>query len=79
MEEELLMIPGPVPVLPRVRQAMARPMINHRGDEFAQLITDIVKSLQGIFQTTNDLLVLSGSGTCAMEAALGCLLRRPRD
>jgi aspartate aminotransferase-like enzyme len=79
MEEELLMIPGPVPVLPRVRQAMARPMINHRGDEFAQLITDIVKNLQGIFQTTNDLLVLSGSGTCAMEAALGCLLRRPRD
>ena len=79
MEEELLMIPGPVPVLPRVRQAMARPMINHRGDEFAQLITAIVKSLQGIFQTTNDLLVLSGSGTCAMEAALGCLLRRPRD
>lgn len=79
MEEELLMIPGPVPVLPRVRQAMARPMINHRGDEFAQLITDIVKTLQGIFQTTNDLLVLSGSGTCAMEAALGCLLRRPRD
>ena len=73
------MIPGPVPVLPRVRQAMARPMINHRGDEFAQLITAIVKSLQGIFQTTNDLLVLSGSGTCAMEAALGCLLRRPRD
>ena len=73
------MIPGPVPVLPRVRQAMARPMINHRGDEFAQLITDIVKNLQGIFQTTNDLLVLSGSGTCAMEAALGCLLGRPRD
>jgi aspartate aminotransferase-like enzyme len=79
MEEELLMIPGPVSVTPRIRQAMARPMINHRGDEFAQIYTDIVENLKVIFQTKNDLFVLSGSGTCAMEAALGCLLRRTAD
>ena len=73
MEEELLMIPGPVPVLPRIRKAMLKPMIFHRGDEFRQLYAAIVESLKDLFQTSNDLFVLSGSGTCAMEAAIGNL------
>lgn len=75
MEEELLMIPGPVPVIPRIREAMARPMISHRGDEFTQIYGEIVEGLKDVFQTKNDLFVLSGSGTCAMEAALGNIIR----
>jgi len=70
MREELLMIPGPVPVLPRIREAMSKPMIFHRGEEFGQLYAEIVEGLKEIFQTRNDLFVLSGSGTCAMEAAV---------
>jgi len=76
MEEELLMIPGPVPVIPRIREAMAKPMISHRGDEFSQIYGEIVENLKNIFQTRNDLFVLSGSGTCAMEAAIGNLIKR---
>jgi aspartate aminotransferase-like enzyme len=76
MEEELLMIPGPVPVLPRIREAMAKPMISHRGDEFSQIYSEIAAGLKNVFQTKNDLFVLSGSGTCAMEAALGNILRK---
>ncbi|MHC1623389.1 MAG: pyridoxal-phosphate-dependent aminotransferase family protein [Candidatus Methanospirareceae archaeon] len=79
MEEELLMIPGPVPVIPRIREAMSTQMIYHRGDEFAQLYDGIVENLKRIFQTRNDLFVLSGSGTCAMEAAIGNLLRKTND
>ncbi len=74
MEEELLMIPGPVPVLPRILKAMSKPMIYHRGDEFGRLYEEIVEILKNIFQTRNDLFVLSGSGTCAMEAAIGNLI-----
>lgn len=74
LEEELLMIPGPVPVLPRIRKTMSKPMIYHRGDEFGQLYEEIVENLKNIFQTRNDLFVLSGSGTCAMETAIGNLL-----
>jgi len=76
MEEELLMIPGPVPVIPRIREAMSKPVINHRGDEFGMILEMIVEDLKNIFQTSNDLFVLSGSGTCAMEAAIGNLIRR---
>ncbi len=73
MEKELLMIPGPVPVLPRIREAMTKPMIFHRGDEFGAMYEEIVETLKDIYQTKNDLFVLSGSGTCAMEAAIGNL------
>nr|QNO53910.1 2-aminoethylphosphonate--pyruvate transaminase [Methanosarcinales archaeon ANME-1 ERB6] len=74
MGKELLMIPGPVPVLPRIREAMTKPMIFHRGDEFGAMYEEIVETLKEIFQTRNDLFVLSGSGTCAMEAAIGNLV-----
>ncbi len=74
MEEELLMIPGPVPVLPRIREAMTKPMIFHRGDEFGAMYEEIVETLKDIYQTRNDLFVLSGSGTCAMEAAIANLV-----
>jgi len=73
-EEELLMIPGPVPVLPRIREAMSKPMIFHRGDEFGTMYGEIVALLRAVFQTRNDPFVLSGSGTCAMEAAIGNLV-----
>ena len=73
-EEELLMIPGPVPVLPRIREAMSKPMIFHRGDEFGTMYGEIVALLRTVFQTRNDPFVLSGSGTCAMEAAIGNLV-----
>lgn len=76
MEEELLMIPGPVPVIPRIREAMSKQMIHHRGNEFAEIHEGIVKNLKNIFQTKNDIFVLSGSGTCAMEAAIGNLIQR---
>jgi aspartate aminotransferase-like enzyme len=55
---------------------MAKPMISHRGEEFEELHGEIVESLKKVFQTRNDLFVLSGSGTCAMEAAIGNLLRQ---
>jgi len=70
-KEPLLMIPGPVPMPERVRHAMLRQAINHRGAEFGAVYADCVRVLRMFFGTTNDLFVLSGSGTAAMEAAIG--------
>ncbi len=74
-ESELLMLPGPVQVSPRVLQAMSKPMINHRGPEFKNLLDFVLEKLQLVFRTRSDLMILSGSGTCAMEAAIGNLGR----
>jgi aspartate aminotransferase-like enzyme len=69
--EPLLMIPGPVPVPEKVRMAMLRQAINHRGPEFGSIYAECVRVLKGLFHTGNELFILSGSGTAAMEAAIG--------
>jgi aspartate aminotransferase-like enzyme len=65
-----LRIPGPTPCPPDVLEAMGRQMINHRGKEFSELINRITAELKELFQTKNDLYILTGSGTGGMEAAV---------
>ncbi|HLW00965.1 MAG TPA: alanine--glyoxylate aminotransferase family protein [Ktedonobacterales bacterium] len=65
-----LRIPGPTPVPPAVLQAMARPMIDHRGPEFAAIITHVTEQLKYFFQTSGDILTFPASGSGAMEAAV---------
>jgi aspartate aminotransferase-like enzyme len=69
-KEQLLMLPGPVPMPERVRYAMMRQAINHRSPEFGAVYADCVRVLKTAFGTTNDLFVISGSGTAGMEAAV---------
>ncbi|MDD1700592.1 MAG: alanine--glyoxylate aminotransferase family protein [Methanoregula sp.] len=69
-KEPLLMLPGPVPMPERVRYAMLRQAINHRSPEFGAVYADCVRILKTAFGTTNDLFVISGSGTAGMEAAV---------
>jgi aspartate aminotransferase-like enzyme len=64
-----LRIPGPTPCPPEVLEAMARPMINHRGAEYHQMLQDVTEKLKQVFQTKNDLYILTGSGTGGLEAA----------
>lgn len=69
--EPLLMLPGPVPMPERVRYSMARQAINHRGPAFGAIYEESVNVLQMLFGTKNGLYIISGSGTAAMEAAVG--------
>ena len=68
--ETNLRIPGPTPLPPSVREALGRPMINHRGTEFKQLLKSLSSDLKRIFQTEGDVLLLPASGTGGLEAAL---------
>jgi aspartate aminotransferase-like enzyme len=52
-----------------VRQAIARPVLNHRGPEF-RAVLDEINRLQPIFGTANAIMVFSASGTGMMEASL---------
>lgn len=73
-EDTLIMIPGPVPVVPRILRAMAKPVINHRGKEFADMLNECRELFADLFKTKNEILMLSGSGTSGMEAAIGNLI-----
>lgn len=65
-----LRIPGPTPLPAAVREASARQMINHRGPEFRALISRVTERLQRAFRTSNDLFILTASGTGGLEAAI---------
>ncbi len=65
-----LRIPGPTAVPVEVAQAGAAPMINHRGPEFAAMAARTTEGVKKVYQTKNDVVTLSASGTGAMEAAV---------
>jgi aspartate aminotransferase-like enzyme len=67
--EEQLRIPGPTPCPQEVLQAMSKQMINHRGGEFEGILNGVTDKLKQLFQTKNDLFVLTASGTGGLEAA----------
>ncbi len=71
-----LRIPGPTFVPQSVLQASARPMINHRGPEFAALLAALSRALQDFLRTQSDVLLLTASGSGGMEAAVANTLSR---
>src|SRR5258707_2633739 len=65
-----LQIPGPTNIPDRVLRAIGRPIIDHRGAEFAKLAMEVLEGLRSIFQTSSTLVMYPASGTGAWEAAL---------
>ena len=71
MQDKLtLMIPGPTPVPETVLKAMGRHPIGHRSGEFQAIVRRTTEQLKWLHQTSSDVLVITGSGTAAMEAGI---------
>jgi aspartate aminotransferase-like enzyme len=68
--EQNLRTPGPIPLPHEVRQAQAQPMIDHRGAEFGEMQREIVAGIAQLIGTSGDVLLLTGSGTGSLEAAV---------
>jgi aspartate aminotransferase-like enzyme len=68
-----LFTPGPTPLLPAAQFAMAAADIHHRTAEFRALYQKVLAQLKVFVGTQNDVLLLSSSGTGAMEAAVSNL------
>ena len=71
-----LMSPGPTPVPEDVLLTMAEPMVHHRTPDFIEKVGTVIEGLQYIFQTKNDVLIFSSSGTGAMEGAVANVLNK---
>ena len=70
------MLPGPTNVPDRVMKAMLTHIINHRSDDFRRLYKTIVEKTQRVFQTQNDIVLLTTSGTGAVEASVINMIRK---
>ena len=74
LEDVVFLQPGPVKMHPRVLRAMSRPVLHHRTPEFKDEMTRLANGLKQVFQTKSDVVVLAGSGTAGMEAAVAGLV-----
>ena len=64
------MVPGPTEIGFEALLAMAQPSIVHYGDDYVERHQHVIRSLQQVFQTKNTVLMIPGSSSIAMEAAV---------
>ncbi|MEM3055394.1 MAG: aminotransferase class V-fold PLP-dependent enzyme, partial [Candidatus Bathyarchaeia archaeon] len=76
IEKRLIMLPGPTNVPDSVINAMLQPIINHRGADFHALYSEIEANLKYVFQTQNDVFMLTSSGTGGVECAVTNLINQ---
>ncbi len=69
MKKDYIFTPGPTPVPPEVGLAQVK-MIHHRSADFGALLARVLDGLKYVFQTKNDVLLFTASGTGAMEGAI---------
>lgn len=65
-----LRIPGPVTIPEDILDVMDHQMIDHRGPQFAAIQERVIKNLKAAFQTSNDILLFTSSGTGGLESAI---------
>jgi aspartate aminotransferase-like enzyme len=68
--QQNLRTPGPTPLPEAVRQAQAQQMVDHRGTEFGEMLAEITAGLRQLIATDGEVLLLTGSGSGALEAAI---------
>ncbi|MGO1652551.1 pyridoxal-phosphate-dependent aminotransferase family protein, partial [Senegalia sp. (in: firmicutes)] len=71
-----LQIPGPTNVPERILRSLSKPLLNHRGEEFEELVGYCVSGLKKIYKTENDLLLFPSSGSGILEASIVNLFSR---
>jgi aspartate aminotransferase-like enzyme len=69
-----LFTPGPTPVPEETLLELAKPVTYHRTAEQKQILGEVLEDLKYVYQTKNDVLCLTSSGTGGMEAAVSNLL-----
>ena len=65
---EWLLTPGPVRLHPKALEALSRPQLHHRTEPARALFLRARHLLKEAFRTEGEVLILTGSGTLAMEA-----------
>lgn len=68
--EQFLLLPGPTPVPERIVRAMSKPVINHRGPEFKEILDEVTEGVKKVYRTSHNVLIYPASGTGGLEAAV---------
>ena len=74
MDNERLMIPGPIQLAPEVLAEMSKPMTPHYGAEWTAFYNETVALAKQIYGTDGDVFLMPGSGSAGLDAAIGSSL-----
>ncbi len=74
MKKPYLITPGPTPIPPEVSAKEGLPILHHRTNEFQAFFAEVIAGLKYVYQTKNDVLLMSCSGSGAMESAVANIL-----
>lgn len=69
-----LFTPGPTPLLPAAQEALAAAGFHHRTADFRSLYSRVLADLKTFIGTRNDVILLTASGSGAMEASVSNLV-----
>jgi aspartate aminotransferase-like enzyme len=73
--KQYLMAAGPTPIPPKVSQIQAEPILYHRAPAFVEIYARVLDRLKTVFQTENEVLTFSASGSGGMESAVANLVK----
>ena len=70
MKKHYMFTPGPTMVPAEALLAEAAPMIHHRTPQFSKILRETTDWLKELYGTAQEVFIIAGSGTAAMEAAI---------
>jgi len=76
VKKTYLLTPGPTPIPETVSAVFSRPIVHHRTPAFEAVLQDVRQGLKYLYQTKQDVLVLTATGTGAMDASVCNLFNR---
>ena len=72
--KNIMLTPGPTPLPPQVLEAMSRPLVHHRTEDFGKTFASVIEDMKWAYRTNQTVLMMTCSGTGAMESAVANLL-----
>ena len=76
MKKSYLLTPGPTPIPESVLAVFSQPILHHRTPAFQSIFEEVRKGMKYLFQTQQEVLILTATGTGAMEASVSNLFRK---
>ncbi len=75
MTRPRLLLPGPIDIWEETLQALSEQVLPHYGEDFGPIYEETVSMLQAIFQTRNDIIIMTAPGSGALDAGLSSLFQ----
>lgn len=75
MTRPKLLLPGPIDIWEETLQALSQQVLPHYGEDFGPIYNETVSMLRTVFQTRNDVIIMTAPGSGALDSGLSSLFQ----